>query len=125
MVTPVYKLTEFQMHCAVADALRVACAPGWQWTHFPAGELRHPAIAGRLKAMGLHPGWPDLILLSPQGVFHSLELKNGKAPLSFTQEAFRDEVREKRLPWAVARSLDDALAQLTRWGALVRLSVRA
>ena len=125
MPTPAYRLTEFQMHVAVADALRIACAPGWLWSHFPAGELRHPAVAGKLKAMGLNPGWPDFLLISPQGVLHLLELKNGKAPLTADQEDFETACKARRLPHCVARSLEQALAQLTRWGALARLSVSA
>jgi hypothetical protein len=119
------RTTEKGMQIAVADALRVACASGWLWTHFPAGELRHPAVAGQLKAMGLNPGWPDIMLLSPLGLFHALELKNGNKPLSTAQEAFRDACVARRVPWAVARSVDEALRVLTRWGAISGLRVAA
>ena len=33
--------------------------PRWRYTHLPFGELRAPATTGRLKAMGVKPGWPD------------------------------------------------------------------
>lgn len=110
--------TEYEMQVTVAEALSRFCTPGWVWTHFPAGEHRHPAVAARLKKMGLKPGWPDLLLISPNGVLHSMELKRDKGRLRPDQLDYRDVCRTRRLPWAVARSVDEALAQLRRWGAL-------
>jgi hypothetical protein len=39
--------------------------------------LRDAATAGKLKAMGLQPGWPDILLVNPSGRLHALELKRG------------------------------------------------
>jgi hypothetical protein len=37
--------------------------PALRWAFHPAnGEYRHPATAGRLKAMGVRPGVPDVLL---------------------------------------------------------------
>lgn len=115
---------EFETQCAIADALRRGCAPGWVWSHFPSGENRSAATGGRLKRMGLQKGWPDLLLISPEGRHHWIELKRGKAPLTDEQEAFRDNARAVGVPWALARSFDEAIAQLSSWGAL-RLTVSA
>lgn len=117
--------TEYEMQVTVAEALTMCSAQGWLWTHFPAGEHRHPAVAAKLKAMGLKKGWPDLLLLSPEGVLHALELKRGKAPLKPEQEGFRDACLARGVPWAVARSVDEALRILHDWGAVrLRLRVR-
>lgn len=123
---------EFKTQVAIADALRWAIMPGWQWTHFPAGEARPSFIdskgrrvspaADRLKRMGLNPGWPDIVLLSPQGRFYGLELKRGNAPLTEGQEAFQKWCGDHLVPYAVARSYEEAIAQLAEWGAIrVRL----
>lgn len=111
---------EFVSHIAVADHLRAACKPRWLWSHFPAGEHRNAATGARLKRMGLKRGWSDFVLISPFALVHWLEMKRGKAPLTEDQEAFRDACREIGVPWALARSVDEALAQLVDWGALPR-----
>lgn len=113
---------ERKTHIAVADALTWGCAPGWEWTHFPAGEHRSEETGALLKRMGLKKGWSDFVLIGPTGVHHWLELKRGKAPLTPEQEAFRDACQVRGVPWAVARSFAEATAQLQSWGAL-RLSV--
>jgi len=115
---------ERQTHIAVADALRAGCAPGWLWTHFPAGEHRDKATGGLLQRMGLQKGWSDFLLVSPEGIHHWLELKRGKAPLTEEQGAFLEACRARGVPCAVARSFDEAIAILQRWGAL-RLRVSA
>lgn len=52
--------------------------PELEWLfHIPNGGSRHKAEAGKLKAMGVKPGVPDLGLLIPKGPYHGLfiELK--------------------------------------------------
>lgn len=123
---------EFKTHVMVADALRIGAVPGWQWTHFPAGEARPSFVdakgrrvspaSERLKRMGLQPGWPDFVLVSPQGRFHGLELKRGKAPLTLEQGVFQAWCADHLVPHAVARSFDEAITCLAGWGAIrVRL----
>lgn len=117
---------ENQTTVAVADALTIAARPGWLWTHFPAGELRHPIVGVRLQHMGLQRGWPDFILLSPIARPHFLELKRGDlGQLTVEQEDFRDWCLAKGAPWALARTFEDAVEQLTKWGVLDRLRVSA
>lgn len=116
---------EYDTTVGVADALRIACAPGWLWTHFPAGEHRTGLAGIRLYRMGLNRGWPDFLLIHPRGVLHALELKKGTAALRPDQRVFRDAMQERGVPWAVARSLEEALHQLTEWGALQKLRISA
>jgi hypothetical protein len=122
-----YKIAapEYDTTVGVADALRIACAPGWLWTHFPAGEQRTGFAGVRLYRMGLQRGWPDFLLIDPIGVLHALELKKGKAAMRPDQRVFRDEMLKRGVPWAVARSLEEALHQLTEWGALLKLRISA
>jgi hypothetical protein len=113
---------EHRTTAAVADALRVAAAPGWMWSHFPAGELRDDVTGAKLKRMGLKRGWSDFVLIGPDGVHHWLELKRGKASLLVEQEAFAQQLLQRGVPWKLARSFDEAIAVLTGWGA-IRLTV--
>lgn len=71
-----------------------------------------------MKAMGLQPGWPDFVLIDPVGVMHALELKRIGEKLTDDQEAFQAWCVEHGVPHAVARTSDDALKVLIRWGAL-------
>jgi hypothetical protein len=113
---------EFETHCAIADTLRRGATPGWIWTHFPAGERRDLGAAARLKRMGLKGGFPDFLLIAPDGVHHWLELKRGNAALTDDQKAFQLEMNMRGVPCAVARSYELAIAQLKEWGA-VRVSL--
>lgn len=113
---------EFAIHCMVADTLRIACSPGWIWWHTPNGELRNRSTAGRLKRMGVKPGITDILLLSPQGQLHALELKaKGDRP-STEQFSFMGVVclSGGRAQWA--DSFEAAIRILKDWGAVrVRL----
>ena len=112
---------EFVLHRAVADHLRVFARPDWRWTHFPAGELREKRTAAKLKAMGLQPGWPDFLLLSPAstdrpgGLVHMLELKRRGEDLGKAQEELAALVRR---PGRAVRLLRRAIAILAAWGVL-------
>jgi hypothetical protein len=110
--------SEFQIQCAVADLLRVGCAPGWLWNHFPAGELRTDETGARLKRAGLQPGWSDLVLVGPTGVHYWLELKQEKGKLSEAQWTFATQMHLRGVPHRVARSVKEAEKILTEWGAI-------
>ncbi|KFG68682.1 VRR-NUC domain-containing protein [Microvirga sp. BSC39] len=109
---------EIALQCALADFLTDWCRIDWEWTHFPAGELRAKRTAEKLQRMGTKPGWPDLILVSPEGVFHGLELKRRGKTLNENQEAFHARARARGWKIAVADTFDDARANLQGWGCL-------
>jgi hypothetical protein len=69
----------------------------------------------RAKAMGLRPGAPDLLLLSPVG-FGLLECKSRGVGLRPEQRAWRDLAAATGWHWGLARSWDDALRALRAWG---------
>ena len=119
---------EFDTHCMVADTLRRWQTPGWRWSHFPAGEWRHPATAMRLKRMGMQVGWPDFILLSPailpdlSGAAHFLELKRQGCKLTDWQQSFASYCADNGYQYFWCDNYKAAIDQLKLWGA-VRVSV--
>jgi hypothetical protein len=115
---PVVRPKESLLQCAVADLLRRHVLPDWQWSHFPAGEWRGVVTGARLKRFGLQRGWPDFILLSPDGRFHGLELKRAGESLTDDQEAFQLWAIRHAVTYSVAFNSEQAFAVLTAWGAL-------
>lgn len=109
---------ERSTHIAVADLLRVAARPDVFWTHIPSGEARAERTGALLKRMGLKPGLPDFLFLSRNGPAF-LELKRGGiGRLSPAQALFGSLMLEFGVPYEVARSYDEAEAQLRAWNVL-------
>lgn len=110
---------EFETQCALVRTLQEYANPEWFWTAFPSGEKRTKATAGRLKAMGVKPGVSDFVFISPDGLFHGLELKRGKlGRLSASQESFAAWCGRHGVAYEVAGSFDAAVAILVGWGVL-------
>ncbi len=114
---------EFRVHCMVADVLRISLTPGWYWMHYPAGELRKKATAGRLKRMGVKAGVSDFLLIAPGGgQIHVLELKRRGCKPSKLQQDFLDVMKLAGGKAAWCDSFDRAIEILKGWGA-VRVSL--
>ena len=109
---------ERRTHIAIADLLRIACRPGWWWSHIPSGEHRSEQTGALLKRMGLKPGMSDFLFVSPIGQHCWLELKRGRAPLTEAQQAFAEHLRACGTAHHVARCYEDAVNQLKEWGVL-------
>ena len=102
--------------------MRDHARPEWRWSHFPAGERRDAKTGARVKAMGLQRGWPDFLLIAPNGLAHFLELKRPGESLSEDQKAFATWCTANNVPHVVVYTIEEALAALDRWGAL-RLNI--
>jgi hypothetical protein len=116
---PASRPKEIALHMSVAALLRAQAHPLWQWTHIGHGEARDARTAGKLKRMGLRPGWPDFALLSPSGLFHAVELKRPGGKMSEAQEIFRLWCVRTGTPYAVCDSMPTVLCALQAWGCLV------
>lgn len=103
--------TEEAIQRAVADLLARTAQPGVAWTHIPNGEARGPGIGGKLKAMGVQPGWPDVLLIR-DGQVYGLELKRLRGRVSPAQELAHAELRRAGCKVFVAYGLDEAMAWL-------------
>lgn len=110
---------EFRLQCVVVDYLTRAC-PTLLWTAFPAGEARTEKTGGKLKRMGLKPGWPDIIAVKPGGGFLGLELKAEGGRLSPEQKAVLEALEGCGASYAVIRSLDDLKETLAEHGVPTR-----
>lgn len=109
---------EIVLHLRLAGFLRAYIRPDWRWTHIASGERRDTRTAAKLKAMGLACGWPDILLLSPAGVAHFIELKRAGGRLSEAQELFRRWCAARGVAHVVASTFKAALDALRRWNAL-------
>ena len=87
---------ERRVHIAVVDLLRDAGKPGWWFSHIPSGEHRSPQTGALLLRMGLRPGMFDLLLISPAGVHHWLELKRDHRARYPRAEALRGDAAPMR-----------------------------
>jgi hypothetical protein len=115
---------EVRTHIAVADLLRRAGKPDWIWMHVANGGYRTEQTGALLKRMGVLAGAFDFLLIGPDGRHHWLELKRGRAPLSSDQQEFHVKLAARSVPHAIARSFDEAVAQLKAWDVLRPLAVQ-
>jgi VRR-NUC domain len=84
----------------------------------PNGGLRNARVAQQLKAEGLQPGMPDLCFAMEEGRCNWIELKTDKGSLSDFQWGIRRKLENLGHHWALARSVEEALEHLAKWGAL-------
>lgn len=108
-------VSEDTIQKTVAQHLALRSRPDIYWFHTPNGGSRNLLEAVKLKAMGVKPGVPDLFFLFG-GVAHFLELKAKRGRLAATQVAAKEMIERAGGRWAVAKSIDEALAQLEEWG---------
>jgi len=126
---------EFALTCAVAEYLAYALPADVLWSHLPFGEVRPKATAGRLKAMGVNPGWPDFLILgrvSPIGtpgyglpyvgpIF--IEIKTAQGRLSKAQATWHEAAKALGYNVHVARSVEEVEGILRGHGLAPRARV--
>ena len=95
--------------------------PGVWWTHIPLGGLRSKVEAAILRGLGTARGTPDLLIVA-DGKAHFLELKSAGGRATDAQRQCHEALRAAGAVVAVARGIDQALAQLEVWNLLRRSS---
>ena len=110
-------LSEEAIHRAVARILTLSARRGVFWFHPANGEARSKAAGGRLKAMGLRAGVPDLCVLYHGQVFF-LELKTTRGRLSPRQNEVCKYITDAGGTFMVAHGIDEAIDILRKWGVL-------
>jgi 6-pyruvoyl-tetrahydropterin synthase len=109
--------TEEQIQRTVIEWLQRRAVKDLLFYHVPNGELRHKAVAAKLKAMGVLEGVGDIVL-HYRGHTYFLEIKVAGGVQSSAQEHFEHRAERAGCTYAVARGLDYALDTLRDWGLL-------
>lgn len=106
-------MNEHELQVTCAEFLDACLPDDAVWFAVPNGGLRNKAVAGKLKAEGVKPGVPD-ILIFYQSRLICIELKAGKGTLSDDQIVMQRRLMEAGTGvMPVCRSLDDLVAFLT------------
>jgi len=89
----------------------------------PNGGLRDKRVAAKLKAEGVLPGFPDLVVMEPRGEYHGavVEMKSLTGRVSTDQARVLGRLRRKGYHVVVARGADEAFAEVERYLALETL----
>lgn len=108
-----------QVQCA--DYLDRALTGEWRWWHTPNGEKRDARTGARLRAMGVKPGVPDIIVAGPRRegvIFFELKSKSGR--MEAEQKTFERWAGESGWPYFICRSVDEVERHLDRLGVPLR-----
>lgn len=110
---------EDDLQASLVQHLEWRLVRGVVWYAVPNGEKRDKITASRLKRLGVRAGVADLAFVLPGGSAAYLELKAGKdGRQSKEQKQFEADVLAAGARYALARTIDDALAVLKEWGAI-------
>ncbi len=110
--------SEHRIQRALIDYLMFAGRRELFWFAIPNQSNRHIQNAAKMKAEGVRSGVPDLCFMLEQGRVAWLEMKTAIGRLSDTQKELRDRALSLGHYWALARSVDEAIPHLTKWGVL-------
>jgi hypothetical protein len=105
-----------------AEVVKALSAHGVYALMIPNGEIGRLTAARytRLVAQGFRRGAADLILLSPEGKTHFLEMKRPGGKQSPGQVDFQKLCEKKGWPYKLAESAQDAINAATDWGLITR-----
>lgn len=116
-------LSERNLHDFTRDLLRKSARRGVLALHIPNGiQGSDGKRAGRIQmAMGARKGASDwLVVINGRAGF--MELKTAKGKQSIWQKLFERDVIEAGGLYAIARSPEEVIAILTKWGAIKKVT---
>jgi hypothetical protein len=102
---------------ALFEHLALRSAPGVFAFHPANGGWRSRIEAAILKGLGVRAGVPDVVAVK-DGRTYALEIKSPGGRLTAAQNAAHAALRAAGAAVVTSYGLDDALAQLERWGLL-------
>lgn len=109
-----YLPTEHQEQVALIDWAELVSISKWpalRWMYaVPNGGVRHFITAVNIKAEGVRPGVPDLVLPFPVFPFHGayLEMKRRGGSLTPLQVEWRDYLKSQGYAYCMAQGFDEA-----------------
>lgn len=109
---------EDDLQAAIVAHLRLLAPKNVIWFHPANGGSRSKRTAGRMKALGVVPGIPDLAFTLADGRSAYMELKAMGGRLSPEQRLFQSKCEAMGVEHAVVYSIDAALNVLRAWGCL-------
>jgi hypothetical protein len=108
---------------AIQRAIRhYLAANGYASVHVPNGavlsgdKLKRAKQMSALKADGLYPGFPDLLVYGPGQRIGHIEVKSPTGAVQDTQKQCQTWLEGLGHHYAICRSIDDAAAALRSWG---------
>ena len=113
------KHLEDDMHMTVAQFLDVALPPDAAWTTVEHGGKRTKTEAGKLKAKGVRPGWPDIEIIWLARA-HFIELKAPSGRLSVSQKDCHAALYKAGALVAMCQSIEEVEGTLRGWGFALR-----
>jgi hypothetical protein len=99
-------------------------APNLIVFHPANGGWRSKAEAARFRWLGVLAGIPDLCIVGRDGAVWFIEVKAEGGSLSEAQREMRDRLVAMRIPYIVARSIDDVRRAFSIWGLSTREATR-
>jgi len=102
-----------QRSCAAWFALRYGNRGRGLLASVPNEGMRTPAMAARLKGMGMLPGFPDLLVLAPGGRALFIELKAGRGRLAPRQREAHAAIEGLGHAVRTVRTLDGFIETVT------------
>lgn len=106
MTTPVAPVSEAALHRSVAEFLRAALRHPTVWTTIPAGgggKIR----GAQLKAQGLQPGWPDILIIDRGPNVIGIELKAKTGTQSPAQKMIARAFADVQAWYILCRTVDE------------------
>jgi VRR-NUC domain-containing protein len=114
---------EASLQRSVFDWLRHVGVPGLIFFHVPNGLVSNPRAVCRMKREGLTSGVPDICLVRPGGTAAFLELKSPTGRQTPAQRAFQQLCESNGTPYAIARTIDEAIKALSSWGCIKKVGI--
>ena len=111
---------EHDLQVAVCQFLRFALPPDVEWSSSLSGAFLGPSQRSKMKASGLRPGVPDMVLIIPGKGAVWIELKSDVGVVSPDQKRWALAIGAQR--WRLCRSVQDVYNALVSWGIEPRAS---
>lgn len=110
--------SEHKLQVQLLDYLTVAGRRDLFWFAVPNAGLRSYRVGAMMKAEGLRSGVADLCFMLDGGRVAWMEMKTTTGRQSDYQRGFEHRCKQLGHPYALCRSLDEAIAVLREWGVL-------
>jgi hypothetical protein len=107
-------VTEAHLQTVIHDLLCVIGRRGWMWVSIN-NNPRNAVHGSKLKRMGCRAGFPDMLLIDPQGKHYQLELKTETGRASPAQLEWQAEMKARGVPCEIVKGWDEAYDVLTKW----------